>query len=120
MPLDGRQRIDVFGEFTGFGLLAGLAREGLELPTAEGVAPTKTVGDEVAADEMKQRNVKLFFTEEEDTAGAVDKFVEELVALGFELVERNPYRSFIVGEGEEQTEAKSFFGDRVILQAPAA
>jgi hypothetical protein len=37
------------------------------------------------------------FTEEEDTAGAVDKFVEELVALGFELVERNmaPLRCFV-------------------------
>ena len=78
------------------------------------------MGNEVADDDLKARNLKVFYSAEEEQAGTVDKFVEELVAAGFELVERRPYRSFIVGEGEEQQEAKSFFGDRVILNAPAA
>ena len=86
----------------------------------EGATPTKTVGDEVADDDLKARNVKLFYSPEEEKAGTVDKFVDELVAAGFEVVERRPYRSFIVGDGAEQQEARSFFGDRVILNAPAA
>ena len=111
-------RISVFDAFVGWGALEKLgARDGLEIPTRGDVAPTKTVGDEAADDDVKKRNIKLFYTAEEETSGAVDAVVKDLVEAGCELAERRPFREFEVAPGDAQ---RSYFGDRVILLGPVA
>lgn len=108
-------RIAVFAEFAGWGALEKLtASDNLELPSRD-TAPTKTVGDEAAEDDIKTRNIKLFYDEAEEKSGAVDKLVKQLEGAGCTVSERRPFREFEVAEGKTE---RSYFGDRVILLGP--
>ena len=108
-------RIAVFAEFAGWAALDKLAAsDNLQFPSRD-AAPTKTVGDESAEDDMKRRNIKLFYTAEEEKSGAVDKVVKQLEAAGCSVSERRPFREFDVAEGKTE---RSYFGDRVILLGP--